>query len=137
MERKKTSKQGLLGLARSMRGPVYDQFAIRTNVVCPGMTESGMTATTLIPKFCDENLNPHMGRHWQTSKHVAEHIVGLILDGQMNGKSLYIEGGRSWEFEDGLIREMPNWLGEEPTRMLRENVAYIKSLGGIRGDQKT
>ena len=52
----------------------------------------------------------------------------------LNGKSLYVEGGKAWEFEDGLQNDMEAWLSEEPTRYLRENREFIKNLGGIRKD---
>ncbi len=42
-----------------------------------------------------------------------------------------MESGKGWEFKDGLLREMPRWLGEEPTRMSAENIEFISGLGGI------
>jgi hypothetical protein len=48
----------------------------------------------------------------------------MTTDG-MNGKGVYVEGGQGWEIEDGLWNTMPLWLGEEPTRRLREGLALV------------
>ncbi len=124
-----TSKQAILGLMRSMRGEMYSRDKIRVNAVCPGMTESAMTAQ-LIPKF-RAGASSAAAAHHQTAMQVAEHIASVIANDELIGKSLYIESGKGWEFEDGLLREMPRWLGEEPTRMSAENIEFISGLGGI------
>jgi hypothetical protein len=45
---------------------------------------------------------------------------------------LAVEGGRGWEVETGIDETMPVWLGEEPTRRLRE---HLKTVG--KGMRKT
>lgn len=125
---KQTSKQSILGLMRSMRIEIYKRHKIRVNAVCPGMTESALTAG-FIHLFRDNTSA--FPAHYQTSEDVACHIVLVMLTRDMNGKSVYVEEGRGWDFEDGLAREMPHWLGEEPTRLSDENLKFIESLGGI------
>lgn len=53
-----------------------------------------------------------------TSLDVAKVTAGMICDSDMNGKSMYVEGGRAWEIEDNLDRLEPQWLGDEPSRSL-------------------
>ena len=130
-----TSKVAILRLVRGMRNlPICRVGGIRVNAICPGMTESAMT-THLIPRFreAEEENSEGLRGHWQTSMQVAEITARLILSG-LNGKSLYIEGGKAWDFEAGLQDNMEAWLGEEPTKWLRENREFTKGLGGIRKD---
>ena len=143
-----TSKVAILGLIRAMRTLNLSYSSsntntnqtnnIRVNAICPGMTFSTMTAH-LIPHFeaaqKEHNQNPKtkMG-HWQTSSQVADFIAHLMTDSSMHGKSVYVEEGKGWEFEDGLQKNTDSWLGEEPSRLLRENREFIRGLGGIRKD---
>lgn len=107
---------------RSMRGVVYKRDGVRVNSVCPGMTESAMTTNT-IGRFREKGL------HTQTSDDVAKFVVGLGVEKEMNGKAVYVEGGRGWEFEDEYMGGMEGWLGEEPTRFLRENKKFVDEGG--------
>ena len=138
-----TSKVALLGLVRGMRNldlsfPLDEnnRGKVRVNAICPGMTQSAMTEH-LIPKFqaAERSVEEQGGRgYWQTSRQAAEVIALLMADGRTHGKSVYVEAGTGWEFEDGLKDNMDVWLGHEPTMMLRSNVDFIRSLGGIRKD---
>ena len=60
-----------------------------------------------------------------TCDDVAKYIVGLEIADDMQGKAVYVEGGRGWEFTDGLDATMPMWLGEEPTSRIREHLAHV------------
>lgn len=44
---------------------------------------------------------------------VARIIAGVACDPEMNGKAIYVEGGRGWEIEDNINRLESQWLGEE------------------------
>jgi hypothetical protein len=106
---------------RSMRGIIYKRDGVRVNCICPGMTESAMT-TNIIGRFREKGL------HTQTGDDVAKFVVGLEVETEMNGKAVYVEGGRGWEFEGGY-GGMEGWLGEEPTRFLRENKKFVDEGG--------
>jgi NAD(P)-dependent dehydrogenase (short-subunit alcohol dehydrogenase family) len=96
-----TSKHGILGLMRSMRKTIYERDGIRVNCICPGMTESLMT-TSVIETF-------RANGHAQTADDCARFYLGVANNPSMNGKSIYVEAGKGWEFEDGLWRTMPQW----------------------------
>ena len=85
------------------------------------MTESLLT-TSVVESFREHG-------HTQTADDCARFYLGVANNPSMNGKSIYVEGGKGWEFEDGLWKTMPSWLGEEPTRMLRDN---MKAMGKVR-----
>jgi NAD(P)-dependent dehydrogenase (short-subunit alcohol dehydrogenase family) len=128
-----TSKQAVLGLMRAMRTAIFARDGIRVNAVCPGMTDTPMTAASgMISLFKDRppQERAELPSHHQSSAAVAEHITSVMLAGTLYGKSIYIEEARGWEFEDGLIREMPRWLGEEPTRWSNDNLAFLAHTFG-------
>lgn len=129
-----TSKQAILGLMRAMRVAIFARDGIRVNAVCPGMTESPMTSSSgLIDLFKNRNAesSAKLPSHYQSSLAVAEHIASVMLSPGLNGRSIYVEEGKGWDFEQGLLREMPQWLGEEPTRWSNENLEFLAhSLGG-------
>ncbi len=114
---------------RSMCSSIYSRDGIRVNAVCPGMTKSSMTAD-LIHLFRDVNFE--LPAHHQTAMDIARHIVAMMLATDMNGKRVYVEEAKGWEFEEGLAREMHRWLGQDPTRMSGENLNFIQSLGGVQ-----
>ncbi|KEF52478.1 uncharacterized protein A1O9_11320 [Exophiala aquamarina CBS 119918] len=144
-----TSKQAILGLMRAMRTTIFANGGIRVNAVCPGMTETPMTsatglielfknrpeANTVIPSSTSTSTPPtptptSLPSHYQSSTAVAEHVATIMLMESLNGASIYVEEGKGWEFEVGMAREMPRWLGEEPTRLSDENLRFLESLGG-------
>lgn len=129
-----TSKQAILGLMRALRTAIFARDGIRINAVCPGMTESPMTsASGLIDLF--KNRTPasiaELPSHYQSPEAVAGHIVAVIMARGVNGKSIYVEEGQGWEFEDGLARDMPRWLGEQPTQWSNENLRFLESLEAL------
>ena len=92
------------------------------------MTESALTSG-FIHLF--KNNKSALPAHFQTSAQVAQYIALVLLTKELNGKSIYVEEGKAWDFEAGLAREMPQWLGNEPTKLSDDNSKFIESLGGI------
>jgi hypothetical protein len=74
---------------------------------------------TIIDKFRST------GQSICSAEDIARQILGLMTTDGMNGKAVYVEGGQGWEIEDGLRSTMPQWVGEEPTRRLREGLALV------------
>jgi NAD(P)-dependent dehydrogenase (short-subunit alcohol dehydrogenase family) len=114
-----TSKHAIQGLMRSSRKTLYERDGIRVNAVCPGVTDTPMSAHIMQP-FKDA------GCFWQRADAVAEVIAGILTSTGMNGKSFYVEGGDAFEFEEGLYEAQPLWLGEEATRRLRANTEAVE-----------
>ena len=44
---------------------------------------------------------------------VARVIVGVLAEGEVTGGAMYIEGGRAWNVEAGLLETRHEWLGEQ------------------------
>jgi len=114
-----TSKHAIQGLMRSSRKTLHERDGIRVNAVCPGVTDTPMSAHIMQP-FKDAGL------FWQPAGAVAEVIAGILTSTGMNGKAFYVEGGDAFEFEDGLYEAQPRWLGEEATRRLRANTEAVE-----------
>lgn len=117
-----TSKHAIHGLLRSSRKILYERDGIRVNVLCPGVTDTPMTAH-IIQAFKDGNL------FWQSPEAVADVILGIVSSEDMNGKAFYVEGGDGYEFEESFVTAQPQWLGEEPTRRMRVNSEAVQKVG--------
>ncbi|KAI7328413.1 putative 3-hydroxyacyl-CoA dehydrogenase [Hortaea werneckii] len=114
------SKHGVLGLMRSLRSsPVTSgPPRIRTNAICPWMTR-----TRLVAGIEDEWQKA--GLPSNAPEDVASVIAGVVADGQVNGGTMYIEGGRAWNVEAGLLKTRPEWLGAKQTADLDTGTALM------------
>lgn len=110
-----------MGLLRSLRRVIYPREGTRVNVVCPGLTDTAM-ASAIIDNF------RKTGQAVNSANDVAKAIVGLLIKDDWNGKGVYVENSNCWEIEDGLIREMPRWLGQEPTERLMKGLKQIMAV---------
>jgi NAD(P)-dependent dehydrogenase (short-subunit alcohol dehydrogenase family) len=89
---------GTTELMRSIPQTIYERDGIRVNCIYPGRTES-LTNTSNVDTV-DSNEQP------QTHDDCARFYVGVANNPSMNGKSIYVEGGKGWEHEDGLRQSM-------------------------------
>lgn len=112
------SKHGVMGLMRTLRKQLYRGFGIRINCVNPGMTDTQMTQSIIEAfKTTNQPIN--------TADDIAETILGVMTTEGFYGKAVYVEGGKNWEIEEGLERTMPQWVGEEPARRIKEALAVV------------
>jgi len=100
---------------------MWERDHIRVNAICPAITDSQMTANII-------NSFKETKQAVNTCDDVAKYIVGLELATSMYGKAVYIEGGRGWEFIDGLDASMPTWLGQGPAERIRIHLEHIKQV---------
>ncbi|PWY88220.1 NAD(P)-binding protein [Aspergillus heteromorphus CBS 117.55] len=117
------AKHGVQGLMRSLR-PYFSlpyKHNLRINTICPWMTE---THPALTKKLCDRWTKE--GLPISTSDEVARVTAGVLVDDTLNGTSMYIEGGRAWEFEANSSRLEGQWLGEEPSRVLERGQRVLR-----------
>lgn len=134
------SKHGVYGILRSTQSTLYSRDGIRVNALCPGMTESAMTAS-LVGKYKENGL------FWQPAETCADVIAALASAGPNSeaakefgdkegkgivGKAFYVEGRKSWEFEESLWETMPIWLSEEGTKMLKTNFEAVRKVSLLK-----
>lgn len=56
---------------------------------------------------------------------IARVILGVASDSKVNGATMYVEGGRAWNVEAGLLETRPQWLGERQARQLDEGTRLM------------
>lgn len=123
--RTQTTKTGLLGLARNLSLTLHPTTGIRTNILLPAMTETGMVGPAA-------QLFRMAGLAVNSAEDVAAFMVDMIARKERNGKALnglavYVEGGRGWEIEEGLKRTMREWLGSEPVERIEEDKRVVEA----------
>ncbi|KAL2814686.1 hypothetical protein BDW59DRAFT_176387 [Aspergillus cavernicola] len=115
------SKHGVLGLMRALRlylcSPAHD---IRINCICPWMTTTAMVAGVQEGWIA-------AGLPTNSPMDVAMVTARVLGDASLNGKSMYVEGGRAWEIEANIDRLEPQWLGEGPSESLARGQAVLGS----------
>ncbi|BCS23771.1 uncharacterized protein APUU_40215S [Aspergillus puulaauensis] len=118
------SKHGVIGLMRSLR--LYlsaPGHGIRTNCICPWMTTTAMVKGIQDGWF-------KAGLPVNRPLDVAKVMARVLGDKELNGKSMFVEGGRAWEIEANIDRLQPQWLGEENSRTLRRGQQVLGSGEG-------
>ncbi|KAK1056390.1 hypothetical protein LTR74_014935 [Friedmanniomyces endolithicus] len=92
------SKHAVLGLMRVLRGTLIQSKPHAIPGIEKVWAESGLPSNS--------------------PEDVARVIVGVLADGKVNGGTMYIEGGRSWNIEEGLLATRHEWLGAEREKEL-------------------
>lgn len=115
-----STKHGVIGLMRSLRSIAPATLGFRINCVCPWATDTAMIAS-FVAAWKKANLPLN------SSADVASTIVSLATDGASNGKSIYVEGGRAWDVEEGITRLAPQWLGQAQYDSLEKGQEFFGS----------
>ncbi|KAI4722149.1 putative 3-hydroxyacyl-CoA dehydrogenase [Aureobasidium sp. EXF-10727] len=102
-----SAKHGVYGLMRALRKVLIKSspYPIRTNAICPWMTETRMVSGI------DADWKA-AGLPRNKAIDVANVIAGVMV-AEVNGEALYVEGGRAWGIEEGIERTQPLWMGEK------------------------
>ncbi|KIW02847.1 hypothetical protein, variant [Verruconis gallopava] len=116
------TKHGVQGVMRSLRKSLWESERIRINVLNPGVTDTNM-ANVVANAFRKAGLQDAVNM----PEDLAVTILGFLTEADMWGKSVYVEGGKGWEWEQGYWDSMPSWLGEAPTQRLRDGLKLVAS----------
>ncbi|CAJ2508387.1 Uu.00g134130.m01.CDS01 [Anthostomella pinea] len=105
-------------------GPLINT-GIRTNAICPWMTRTRLT-TNIAPTWAAAGLPSN------TPDDVAAVIAGVLASPKINGGALYVEGGRAWNVEEGILATRKLWLGagEEGERLEEDLERGTRLIGG-------
>ncbi|PVH77746.1 putative 3-hydroxyacyl-CoA dehydrogenase [Cadophora sp. DSE1049] len=135
------AKHGVLGLLRSLRPYLPKTHHIRTNAICPWMTDTAMVTgirdswiSNSLPVNTPESVArvivetalgtvPEGGERMKDEgvvEGLAENAKGGEKDGKVryNGRAVFVEGGRGWDIESGIEGTEEVWLGEKVSRTL-------------------
>jgi NAD(P)-dependent dehydrogenase (short-subunit alcohol dehydrogenase family) len=120
------TKHSIQGLLRSLRSSLHDAHNIRLNVLNPGVTDTQM-AGVVARAFRAAGLEDAVNM----PEELAVTILGFLTEREIWGRSVYVEGGKGWEFEGRYWEMMPQWLGEGPTERLRRGLELVASVSAF------
>lgn len=114
------SKHGVVGLMRSLRSYISSPYKhyLRINTICPWMTQ-----TESIKKIQEQWKQASLPTN--SPREVSTVATGMLADATLNGKSMFVEGGRAWEIEENIERLETEWLGEAPSKALAMGQEFL------------
>ncbi len=104
-----SSKHGVIGLMRALRRWAPSKYGVRVNAICPWATD-----TQLLSGVRERWVAEKMPMN--SPEDVARIIVQCAGDPHLNGKAVFVSGGRSFDVEEGIDGTRPLWMGEENSR---------------------
>ncbi|TPX09401.1 uncharacterized protein E0L32_009445 [Thyridium curvatum] len=103
-----TAKHGVIGLMRALRPYTPSRYGVRVNAICPWATDTQLLAGVK-DRWIQEKLPLNQ------PENVAEMILQCAADETLNGKSVFVAGGKGYDTEEGYDRTQAQWMGEELT----------------------
>lgn len=100
------AKHGVIGMMRALRPWAPTKYAVRANAICPWATDTQLLAgvkSRWVKEKMPLNQPVDVGRM----------IVQCAADGSLNGKAIFVAGGRGFDTEEGIERTQPQWMGQE------------------------
>ncbi|KAH8910365.1 putative oxidoreductase,short chain dehydrogenase [Coniochaeta sp. PMI_546] len=104
------AKHGVIGIMRALRRFAPAKYGVRANAICPWATDTQLLAG-VAPKWKKEKMPMN------TPKDVALLILQCAADQSLNGKAVFVAGGRGFDTEEGIDRTLPQWMGEENAKV--------------------
>ena len=101
-----SSKHGVIGMMRALRPWAPSRYGVRANAICPWATD-----TQLLAGVKDTWVREKMPMNQPVD--VARIIVQCAASGEINGKAVFVAGGRGFDTEEGIDRTQPQWMGED------------------------
>ena len=100
-----TAKHGVIGLMRALRPWAPQRYGVRVNALCPWATDTQLLGVK--EKWVKEKMPLN------TPTDVGKIILQCSADRSLNGKAVFITGGRFFDTEEGIDRTLPQWMGEQ------------------------
>ncbi|CAK7207975.1 hypothetical protein SEUCBS139899_010809 [Sporothrix eucalyptigena] len=101
-----TAKHGVIGLMRALRPVAPLRYGVRVNAICPWATDTQLLAGVK-GRWVKENLPLNQPAD------VAAMILQCAADKTLNGKSVFVAGGKGYDTEEGYDKTQPQWMGEQ------------------------
>jgi len=95
---------------RALRPWAPVRYNVRANAICPWATDTQILAGVR-KRWVEENMPLNK------PEDVAKMILQSAADSKMNGKAIYVAGGRGFDTEEGYDRTLPQWMGEENAKV--------------------
>lgn len=118
-----TAKHGVIGLMRALRPWAPQRYGVRVNALCPWATDTQLLGVK--EKWVKE------GMPLNTPTDVGKIILQCSSDRGLNGKAVFITGGRFFDTEEGVDRTLPQWMGEQNAKefLKGQELLGLVSLG--------
>ena len=102
---------------------------MRANAICPWATDTQIFAGVR-KRWIEEKMPLNQ------PEDVAKMILQSAADSNMNGKAIYVAGGRGFDTEEGYDKTLPQWMGEEnaKTWLKGQEVLGLVSDSVVRGN---
>ncbi|KAK3384814.1 hypothetical protein B0H63DRAFT_171750 [Podospora didyma] len=123
------AKHGVIGLMRALRPWAPVKYSVRVNAICPWATD-----TQLLSGVKDRWLVENMPIN--TPACVAKQIIQCTASPSLNGKAVFVTGGRGFDTEEGVERTQPQWMGEENARDFEKGQRILGLGGDWTSDEK-
>ncbi|CAK7230073.1 hypothetical protein SCUCBS95973_007450 [Sporothrix curviconia] len=101
-----TAKHGVIGLMRALRPVAPLRYGVRVNAICPWATDTQLLAGVK-DRWVAEKLPLNQ------PVDVAQMILQCAADPSLNGKSVFVAGGRGYDTEEGYDKTQGQWMGEK------------------------
>ncbi len=101
-----SGKHGVIGLMRALRPWTPVKYGVRANAICPWATDTQLLAGVR-EKWVREKMPMN------APADVARIILQCAADQALNGKAVFVSGGRGFDTEEGVERTQPQWMGRE------------------------
>ncbi|CAK7232381.1 hypothetical protein SBRCBS47491_008250 [Sporothrix bragantina] len=101
-----TAKHGVIGLMRALRPVAPLRYGVRVNAICPWATDTQLLAGVK-GRWVEEKLPLNQ------PSDVAQMILQCAADPELNGKSVFVAGGRGYDTEEGYNKTQGQWMGEK------------------------
>ncbi|KAI0019886.1 hypothetical protein F4780DRAFT_744510 [Xylariomycetidae sp. FL0641] len=99
------AKHGVIGMMRALRRWAPVKYGVRANAICPWATDTQMLGVK------DMWVREKMPIN--TPRDVAQMIAQCAVDQSLNGRAVFVSGGRGFDTEEGVDRTLPQWMGEK------------------------
>lgn len=124
-----------MGLMRSLRTQLLRTNNVTVNMVAPWLTTKyssrnpffriGLITVTETPMLKDEFLRVWGDLPANEPIGVARALLLPAIRPDVNGKSMFVSGHRIIDFEEGLAKTQPIWMGEELSKHVDEGQRRI------------
>lgn len=117
-----SAKHGVIGMMRALRPWAPTRYNVRANAICPWATDTQLLAGVR-ERWVEEKLPMNQ------PEDVAKMILQSAADSNMNGKAIFVTGGRGFDTEEGYDRTLPQWMGEQNARMFSKGQEILGLVG--------
>ncbi|KAH8595664.1 hypothetical protein B0O99DRAFT_709264 [Bisporella sp. PMI_857] len=111
------SKAGVMGLMRGLRTQLPKNNNVTVNMVAPWMTKTPMLLPEFLNVWGELPANEPIG--------VARALLLPAVRPELNGKSFFVAGYEIVDFEEGLERTRPEWMGVQLSEHVDEGQRRI------------